>query len=434
MNEIRCPKCGEIFTIDESGYAAIVSQVHDKEFNNEVSKRLIEIEKRIKSDNDLVKMQEQVINDKKIQELENEISMLKNKLETAANNTQNEINKAVSEIRIENEKLKIEKNGEKDRQQIAINNAVNQEKEITREKENKINELSLKIKELESDKKEAEQQLKGHYDELLKEKDSQIDFYKDLKTKMSTKMIGETLEQHCQFQFNSLRATGFPRAYFEKDNEISSSGSKGDFIFRDFDEDGIEIVSIMFEMKNQMDTTATKHKNEDFLKELNKDREEKKCEYAILVSLLESDNELYNQGIVDVSYKYPKMYVIRPQFFIPIITMLRNASLNAISYKKQLMEVKNQNVDISNFENSLNDFKEKFGKNYSLASDKFKKAVDEIDKTIEHLMKVKENLIGSENNLRIANNKLDDLTIKKLTKNNPTMKSKFDELKNKEDV
>lgn len=429
MNEIRCPKCGEIFTIDESGYAAIVAQVHDKEFNEEVSKRLIEIQKQIKSDNDLVKMQEKVANDKKIQELEKQIELLKNKLEITSNNTQNEIDKAISNIKIENEKLKAEKDGEKDRQLLAISEAVNKEKEVTRAKENKINELSMKIKELESDKKESEQQLKEHYNELIKEKDSQIDFYKDLKTKMSTKMVGETLEQHCQVQFNSLRATGFQRAYFEKDNDVSASGSKGDFIFRDFDESGTEIISIMFEMKNEMNTTATKHKNEDFFKELNKDREEKNCEYAILVSLLESDSELYNQGIVDVSYKYPKMYVIRPQFFIPIITMLRNASLNALSYKKQLIEVKNQNIDISNFESSLDDFKEKFGRNYSLASEKFKKAVDEIDKTIEHLMKVKENLIGSENNLRIANNKLDDLTIKKLTKNNPTMKEKFDELK-----
>ena len=276
-----------------------------------------------------------------------------------------------------------------------------------------------------------EQSLKENYELKLKEKDTQIEFYKDLKAKMSTKMVGETLEQHCEIEFNKLRATGFQKAYFEKDND-AKTGSKGDYIYRESTEEGVEFISIMFEMKNEMDTTATKHKNEDFLKELDKDRQEKGCEYAVLVSLLEADNELYNCGIVDVSYKYPKMYVIRPQFFISMITLLRNAALNSVQYRKQLAEYKNQNIDISNFEAEMNDFKDKFGRNYQLASDKFRKAIEEIDKTIDHLQKTKDALLSSENNLRLANNKAQDLTVKRLTKNNPTMAQKFAELEAKE--
>ena len=274
-----------------------------------------------------------------------------------------------------------------------------------------------------------EKSLKEHYAELLKEKDEQIDYYKDFKARQSTKMVGESLEQHCQNQFNAIRMTAFPAAYFEKDNKVSETNSKGDFIFRDY-QDGQEFISIMFEMKNEMDTTASKHKNEDFFKELDKDRNEKGCEYAMLVSLLEADNDLYNNGIVDVSYKYPKMYVIRPQFFIPMITLLRNAALNSLEYQKELAVVRNQQLDLYNFESNMQEFKDAFGKNYRLASEKFQTAIEEIDKTIEHLEKVKKNLLSSENNLRLANNKAEDLSIKKLTKNAPSVKQMFDDLNN----
>ena len=276
-----------------------------------------------------------------------------------------------------------------------------------------------------------EQSLKDQYEEKLRFKDEEIARYKDFKAKLSTKMVGESLEQHCEIEFNKLRATGFQRAYFEKDND-AKTGSKGDYIYRESDPEGGEFISIMFEMKNEMDSTSTKKKNEDFLKELDKDRREKKCEYAVLVSLLEPENELYNSGIVDMSHRYPKMYVIRPQFFIPIITLLRNASLNSLEYRKELAVIKAQNIDVSNFEAQMNDFKEKFAKNYELASRKFKTAIEEIDKTIDHLQKTKEALLSSENNLRLANNKAEDLTIKRLTRNNPTMEAKFAELKNSE--
>ena len=272
-----------------------------------------------------------------------------------------------------------------------------------------------------------EKAVKERYEIQLKDKDEMIEYYRDLKAKQSTKMVGETLEQHCEVSFNQVRAIGFQNAYFEKDNEVSKSGSKGDYIFRDYDENGLEYISIMFEMKNENETTATKHKNADFLKELDKDRREKGCEYAVLVTLLEGDNDYYNTGIVDMSHRYPKMYVIRPQFFIQIITILRNAAMNSLQYKRELETMRNQNLDITHFEEKLLDFKDKFGRNYTLASDRFQKAIDEIDKTIDHLQKVKDNLLASENNLRLANNKLDDLTIKKLTWKNPTMQEKFAE-------
>ncbi len=314
---------------------------------------------------------------------------------------------------------------------IAINEAVNEkEKEISEQKE-KIALLNGQIETNEKTAQLKEQTLKENYEEKLKGKDEQIAYYKDLKAKQSTKMVGETLEQHCEIEFNKLRATGFQNAYFEKDND-AKSGSKGDFIFKEFSDDGTEFISIMFEMKNEMDETATKHKNEDFFKELDKDRNEKKCEYAVLVSLLEADNELYNTGIVDVSYRYPKMYVIRPQFFIPMITLLRNASLNALQYKQELAVIRNQNIDISHFEEDMNEFKDKFSRNYRLASEKFKKAIDEIDKTIDHLQKTKDALLSSENNLRLANNKAEELSIKRLTRNNPTMAAKFAELEQKD--
>ena len=290
-----------------------------------------------------------------------------------------------------------------------------------------VQQLKAELAQADNVKTLSEKTLKESYEFKLKQKEEAIEYYKDLKARVSTKMLGETLEKHCEIEFNKIRATAFRNAYFEKDND-AKSGSKGDFVFKDYEDDGTEIVTIMFEMKNEGDTTATKQKNEDFFKELNKDRNEKGCEYAILVSLLEIDNELYNQGIVDVSHRYPKMYVIRPQFFIPMITLLRNSARNASQVKRQLVEVKNQNLDITNFENELNDFKSKFANNYRLASEKFSKAIEEIDKTIDHLNKTKEALLSSENNLRLANNKAEDLTIKKLTKNNPTMKQAFDNL------
>lgn len=399
MNEIKCPNCGEVFTIDENAYASIVKQISDSEFQSELAER----EKMFKNEKDsalaLVKTQLREENEKSIFELKQEIARLQAIIDSAQKDKQLEINSAVSK---------------KDRE-IAEKNA-------------EIIELKGNVESAKKDIVLKENTLKAEYNAMLKAKDEAIEFYKDLKTRMSTKMVGETLEQHCEIEFNKLRATGFQNAYFEKDND-ARTGSKGDYIFRDKTDDGVEFISIMFEMKNEMDTTATKHKNEDFFKELDKDRKEKNCEYAVLVSLLESDNELYNSGIVDVSHKYEKMYVIRPQFFIPIITLLRNAALNSVDYKRQLMDIREQNIDISRFEDDMNDFKEKFARNYDIASRKFKTAVEEIDKTIQHLQKTKENLLSSENNLRLANNKAEELSIKKLTKNNPTMAQKFAELK-----
>jgi hypothetical protein len=313
---------------------------------------------------------------------------------------------------------------------IAVSTAVEAQKEALQQKEKTIAELQNQIKELEKENLIKAQNLKENYELQLKSKETQLEYYRDLKTKLSTKMVGETLEQHCETEFNRLRVTAFPNAYFEKDND-AKTGSKGDYIYRDKTEDGVEFLSVMFEMKNEMDTTATKHKNEDFFKELDKDRNEKGCEYAVLVSLLENDNDYYNNGIVDVSYRYPKMYVIRPQFFIPLITLLRNAALNAVQYRRQALELKNQNIDIAHFEDDINEFKEKFGRNYQLASDKFKKAIEEIDKTIDHLQKTKDALLSSDNNLRLANNKAQELTVKRLTRNNPTMRQKFAELGDK---
>ena len=367
----------------------------------------------------------------KVVEKEKRITELEADLEQADTNKQLEIAKA---LEVEKQKLaekekeiaKLQSNTE-----LEVQKAVAAEKEKISDKEKEIIVLQSNIETLKQEKTLSEKQIKEQYDLVLKEKDEQIGYYKDLKTKMSTKLVGETLEQHCEIQFNSLRMTAFPRAYFEKDND-ASSGSKGDYIYRECDEDGNEIISIMFEMKNENDTTATKHKNKDFFKELDKDRKEKKCEYAVLVSMLEAENELYNAGIVDVSYEYEKMYVVRPQCFIPIITLLRNSAMKSADTKRELALVKNQNIDVTNFENKLLDFQEKFGYNYRLASEKFAKSIEEIDKTIDHLIKVKEGLLGADKNLRLANDKLQDLTIKKLTYGNPTMKAKFDEEKNKQ--
>lgn len=397
MPEIKCPKCGSVFTVDESDYAAIAGQIRNTEFHKELMEREKQIIKEKESELSLLKIQSQMDKEKSARELTQEIERLKAQIQS---NTQ--------------------------AQTIAVNNAVTAQKDKLVEKDMEILQLKNRLKDAEKDSQLQAQSLKENFQVQLKAKDTEIAFYKDLKTKMSTKMVGETLEQHCEIEFNKLRATAFQNAYFEKDND-ARTGSKGDYIFRECTSEGIEFISIMFEMKNEMDTTATKHKNEDFLKELDKDRNEKGCEYAVLVSLLEADNELYNTGIVDVSHKYPKMYIIRPQFFISMITLLRNAALNSVQYRRQLAEYKNQNIDISHFEEDMNDFKEKFGRNYQLASDKFRKAIEEIDKTIDHLQKTKDALLSSENNLRLANNKAQELTVKRLTRNNPTMAQKFAE-------
>ena len=411
MQEIKCPKCGEVFVVDESGYANIVKQVRDKEFAKELQKREEELKDAQQKDLDLVRLEQKNQLDKALSAKDSELSEKDKKiqeLEACIKNNDISRNLAVSEAVNAKEKEIAQKNTEIIRLRDQLSN---------KDTEKQLGEESLK--------REYEAKLK-HKDEQLKEKDEQIDYYKDFKARQSTKMVGESLEQHCLTQFNSLRMTAFPTAYFEKDND-AKSGSKGDFIFRESVE-GTEFISIMFEMKNEMDETATKHKNEDFFKELDKDRREKKCEYAVLVSLLEMDNELYNNGIVDVSYRYEKMYVIRPQFFIPMITLLRNAALNSLKYRQELEAAKNQQLDIAHFEENMNAFKQGFGRNYEIASKKFKTAIDEIDKTINHLQKTKDALLSSENQLRLANNKAEDLSIKKLTKNAPSVRKMFEEI------
>ncbi len=422
MDEIKCPECGTVFQISESNYDSILKQVRNKEFTKEVKALEEKYENSVSNavklaEANLLKENEEKLNQKDllIKDLKYNLDMQVKEQELAIKNA---IEEKVNTINDLNNKLKL----------IATENELEIKNVIT-EKEQKINDLNNKI---ELDKKEyllKEKNLKEGYEEKLRTKEEQIAYYKDYKAKQSTKMIGESLEQHCNLEFNRLRPL-FKNAYFEKDNDIKT-GSKGDFIFRDFDDEDTEIVSIMFEMKNEADETSTKHKNEDFFKELDKDRKEKNCEYAVLVSLLEIDNEYYNAGIVDVSHKYPKMYVIRPQFFIPLITLLRGMALNSLGYKKELQIVRNQNIDISHFEENMNAFKEGFGRNYRLASEKFKKAVEEIDKTIDHLQKTKEALLSSENNLRLANNKAEELTIKRLTKNSETMAELFAKEKEK---
>lgn len=431
MNEIKCPHCGQSFTVDEAGYAAILQQVRSDEFQKEIDAAL---EKEKKHWDENRRNEKELEIGKAVSEKEREISALREKITelnaaVSRNKTETElaVKNAVSEAQSDYEKKL--KTAEEEARQLKQKIALDQ-----KDHESEVEKLVTELKNTETEHKlamneavnEIKQQLteeKAAHEADNKAKDEQIEYYKDFKAKQSTKMVGESLEQHCLTQFNRIRMTAFPRAYFEKDND-AKSGSKGDFIYREEDEDGIEILSIMFEMKNEMDTTATKHKNEDFFKELDKDRNEKKCEYAVLVSLLEADSELYT-GITDVSYRYEKMYVIRPQFFIPMITLLRNAALNSLQYKRALALERAQNIDITNFENSLNDFKDKFSRNYDLASRKFKEAVDEIDKSILHLQKIKDALLSSENNLRLANNKAEEITIKKLTKNNPTMAAKF---------
>ena len=464
MQEIRCPKCGEVFQVDETGYDQIARQVRDKEFIKEIERRARELEAKQQKELELIRLQEEKEYTAGITKKEAEISAkdqliaeLQAKLdasETAKNLAISEAlekkNQEISRGAKEHSENLMKKDAEisaRDRKitelqakldagettmKLAVAEAVEKKNEELSQKTSEIADLKGELKNKETESRLNEKSLKEQYEDRLRLKDEQIEYYKDFKARQSTKMIGESLEQHCLTQFNSIRMTAFPNAYFEKDND-ARTGSKGDFIYRESGEDGTEFISIMFEMKNEADTTATKHKNEDFFKELDKDRKEKGCEYAILVSLLEIDNELYNNGIVDVSYKYPKMYVIRPQFFIPMITLLRNAAQNTLHYRQELQIVRNQQVDILHFEENMNAFKEGFARNYRLASEKFATAIEEIDKTIDHLQKTKAALLSSENNLRLANNKADELSIKKLTKNAPSVKAMFDELKKKEE-
>ncbi len=476
MAEIKCPQCGQVFKADEAGLAAIVEQVRSKEFKKEVDKRIKEeTENAVK----IAEMYKDKILQAQLTEKDKEIARLKNKIDSQKQETELEVNNAVSKEKEELSKkdeqiFELEKQlellkkdnesniekavGEKEREIIELKNKIDSQKKDTElavinavskernehsksifEKEKQISELEKELEKKDTEKELAVHKAvseienernaqKAEYEAKLKYMDEQIDYYKDFKLKLSTKMVGESLERHCETEFNKLRATAFRNAYFEKDNDIKT-GSKGDYIYREIDENGTEIISIMFEMKNEQDTTSAKKKNEQFLKELDKDRIEKKCEYAVLVTLLEPEDEFYNTGIVDMSHLYEKMYVIRPQFFIPIITILRNAAMNSLEYKSELAVIRNQNIDITNFEEKINTFKSGFAKNYELASKKFDTAIEEIDKTILHLQKTKEALISSENNLRLANKKADELTIKKLTYNNSTMKKMFAELK-----
>lgn len=491
MSQIKCPNCGTVFQVDESQYHEILQQVRNEEFEKELNERqknsnqiiqsklekeyeaklsqkaleikelqankeqeIISLKEQLKSTEQIIKSETEKAYQEQLNQKDLEISKLNAKLEQIL--SQNKIHESKTE-----QEYRLQLQAKENEIQALKNNISNNEKVLKANLENtyrsKLNEKNLEIQSLKQDMDKAkvenelnvksikqdlqnqieqdkmkyqlqEKSLQEKYDTLLQAKDEQIAYYKDFKLKQSTKMIGESLEQHCEIEFNKLRATGFQNAYFEKDND-ARTGSKGDYIYRELDENGVEIISIMFEMKNENDKTATKHKNEDFLKELDKDRNEKNCEYAVLVSMLEPENELYNTGIVDKSHRYQKMYVIRPQFFIPMITILRNATLNSLQYKNELQEVRNQNIDITHFEESMNDFKQKFSRNYELASKKFNTAIEEIDKTISHLQKTKEALLSSERQLQLANNKAEDLTIKRLTRNNPTMKQKFDELK-----
>lgn len=432
MNEIICPHCHKAFKVDEAGYADILKQVRDHQFEEELHNRLALAEKDKQSAIQIAEAKVREALQEQLAQKETALIQLKSEKEAVLAQKLAQKETEVANLKAEktNEltQLKAQLDNAEVAKKLAITEAV---QKIEKERDNLLNEV--KTKELE--KQNLESTLVQEYtaklqskEEIIKYKEEEIARVKDMKAKLSTKMIGETLEQHCETEFNKLRATAFQNAYFEKDND-ARSGSKGDFIYKETDEAGNEIISIMFEMKNEGDETATKKKNEDFFKELDKDRNEKKCEYAVLVTMLEADSEYYNTGIVDVSHKYPKMYVVRPQFFIPIITLLRNAAMNSLKYKAELALVRNQNIDITNFEEKINQFKEGFARNYDLASRKFQTAIDEIDKTIIHLQKTKEALLSSDNNLRLANQKAEDLTIKKLTHGNPTMKAKFDELK-----
>ncbi|WP_299229790.1 DUF2130 domain-containing protein [uncultured Bacteroides sp.] len=432
MKELKCPQCGSVFSVDEADYASIVSQVKTQEFDAEIKARLAEIQKQseVKQEAESLKLtrnfQDRLnAKDVELSQKDNEIIKLKAQLDSFNQTKQLEINAERLKANEEITKLKsvIEQNENNVR--VAILEEQNKAKDIIQEKENTLIELRSQIDVTQKEATIREKNIKEDYERQLKQKQELVDYYKDLKAKLSTKMIGESLEVHCSNEFNRVRTTMFPNAYFDKDND-SSKGSKGDFIFRDYADD-LEYISIMFEMKNEMDETATKHKNEDFLAKLDKDRRDKGCEYAVLVSLLEPDNDFYNEGIVDVSYRYPKMFVVRPQFFMPLISLLTQASRKSVEYQRELIMTRQQSIDITNFENKLNDFRNKFENHYQRASDKFNKAIEEIDKTIKSLQKMKEDLLSSGNYLRLANNDAEDLSIKKLTRGNPTMKQKFEE-------
>ena len=438
MAEIRCPHCGQVFQVDESGYAQIVQQVRDHVLEEELARREKEMEAARDNELKIARMEQDKTHQETVADLKKKVDELTLKLSETESEKDREVQRLQSEkeqevLRVRSEKdreiteLRAKVDGSETAKELAVTKAVqDKEKEIS-EKINEIIQLQGKLDTQEQQSLLEQTRLKESYEERLKDKDEQIERYKDFKLSLSTKMIGESLEQHCQNEFNKIRMTAFPNAYFEKDND-ASSGTKGDYIFREEAEDGTEFISIMFEMKNEMDETATKHKNEDFFKKLDKDRNEKGCEYAVLVSMLEADNDYYNSGIVDVSYRYDKMYVIRPQFFIPMITLLRNAALNSLQYQQELAIIRNQQLDISHFEENMETFKQGFARNYDLASRKFQTAIEEIDKTIDHLKKTKEALLSSENNLRLANDKAQDLSIKKLTKGAPTVRAMFDEL------
>ncbi|MBQ2558187.1 MAG: DUF2130 domain-containing protein [Lachnospiraceae bacterium] len=458
MKEIKCPNCGTVFSVDESGYAQIAQQVRDEEFSKELERRVAEVSARKEGEARLAQMKQEQETDAKLrakddalaanaqkaaaalQQKETEIASLRAALERAETERRLAVTEAVSkseqqarealsksEQQAREELAKREEELAKRAQRIALLEAG--EASLKQQYESQLQAKDLQREnDLAAAKTQRETELRAkeeQYEQQLRTKDDEIAFYKDFKAKQSTKMVGESLEQHCLIEFNKLRMTAFPKAYFEKDND-ASGGTKGDFIFRESDDDGNELLSIMFEMKNELDETATKHKNEDFFAKLDKDRREKNCEYAVLVSLLEADSEYYNNGIVDVSYRYDKMYVIRPQFFIPMITLLRNAAMRAADYRHELAVVRSQQVDVTNFERNMNAFKEQFSRNYRIASEKFEKAIEEIDKTIDHLQKTKEALLGSANQLRLANDKADDLSIKKLTKGAPSVKALFD--------
>ena len=420
-NTVKCPSCKEVFKVDDSVYTDIVKQVRDQQFQDELNNRLESANKEKQTALQLKASELNIAFQQKLAEKQSEIEALKHKSKSELVDEVSKKERQIQDLQSKIDRAETEK-------KLELQNAVN---ELEKQKSQLVNDVKLKEAEKENLEKSLKEGFRREFDHVAKDlklKDEEIERLKDYKQKLSTKMLGETLEQHCEIEFNKLRATAFQNAYFEKDND-ASGGTKGDYIFKEIDHSDNEVVSIMFEMKNENDTTTTKKKNEDFFAKLDKDRKDKGCEYAVLVSLLEADNELYNTGIVDVSYKYDKMYVIRPQFFIPIITLLRNAGMKSLEYKTELSVIRNQNVDITNFEDKINDFKTGFARNYDLASRQFKAAIEEIDKTMTHLQKTKDALLSSVNNLRLANNKADDLTIKKLTHGNPTMKQKFDNLK-----
>ena len=434
MKELKCPKCGNVFQVDEADYASILSQVKNKEFEYEIQARLKEIDKQNKLTQEANELKQNQIHQKELNEKDqalsqqqSQIAQLQAQIDSFNKTKQLEIEAERAKSTQEIARLQATIAQNESNLRIAILEEQNKAKEEIQKKETSLQELRNQITLNEKEASIRESNIKENYEIQLKQKQEQVDYYKDLKAKLSTKMVGETLEEHCHTEFNRMRTSMFPNAYFDKDNDIST-GTKGDFIFRDF-ADGMEYVSIMFEMKNENDTTSTKKKNEDFFAKLDKDRNDKNCEYAVLVTLLEPDSELYNQGIVDVSYKYPKMFVVRPQFFLPIISLFTQAAKKSIEYKRELLFARKQSVDITNFEDKINDFKEKFGRNYRIASEKFQTAIAEIDKSIEHLNKIKSALLSSENNLRLANDRAEELTIKKLTRGNPTMKKMFEDAK-----